>query len=271
MDADTVNTLANMALKPMIHKIDDEHQFMSIPAGMSVRSIKEFLPPPDRVKQKVELLSVDSFCDYLERYAAENSLIFANEPSAQYDCVIDYHPGKKSIDAPSSRGHADHVVAYTCPQSDPWKLWNSLNGQMFGQVDFAEFVEQNLKDIVSPSGGDLMQVALELRVHKTASFQNDIRLDNGQVQLRYEEEIRGETKQKDLIIPTELKLALPVFVDGPRYELSARFRYSMTDGKLKMGFQLIRPKDVYNAAVKEVTKAIVDGSNDVKLIHGVRR
>lgn len=271
MDSETVNALTKLAHQPHIHKIDEEHQFMSVPEGMSVRSIKEFLPPPDRIKQRVELLSVDSFCDYLERYASPDSLIFANEPSAQYDCVLDYHPSKQSIDSQSSRGYADHVIAYTCPQADPWKLWNGLNGQLLGQVEFAEFVEQNLKDIVTPSGGELMQVALELRVHKTASFQSDIRLDNGQVQLRYEEEIKGETKHKDMVIPTELKLALPVFVDGPRYELFARFRYSMTDGKLKMGFQLIRPKDVYNAAVKEVTSAIVEGAKDVKLIHGVRR
>lgn len=269
-DSDTVKALIDAGRKPEIVKFDEEHQFMTVPEGTSLRSLKEFLPPPPRVKQQVELLSVDSFCGYLERYATPNSLIFANEPSAKYDCVLDYHPSNQS-ETPSIRGHADHVVAYTCPQSDPWKLWNNLNGQLFGQVEFAEFVEQNLKDIVTPSGGELMQVALELRVHKTASFQSDIRLDNGQVQLRYEEEIKGDTKQKDLIIPIELKLALPVFVDGPRYELFARFRYSMTDGKLKMGFQLIRPKDVYNAAVKEVTKAIVGGAKEVKLIHGVRR
>jgi uncharacterized protein YfdQ (DUF2303 family) len=271
MDSDTVITLSRLALQPQIHKLDEEHQFMSVPESMSVRSIKEFLPPPDRIKQRVELLSVDSFCAYLERYATGDSLIFADEPNAKYDCVLDYHPGKLSVDAPSSRGHADHVVAYTCPQSDPWKLWNQVNGVYFGQVEFAEFVEQNLKDILRPSSAELMQVALELRVHKTAHFQSDIRLDNGQVQLRYEEEIRSETKQKDLVIPTELELALPVFVDGPRYGISARFRYTMTEGKLKMGIQLIRPKDVYNAAVKEVTKAIVDGAEGVKLIHGVRR
>jgi uncharacterized protein YfdQ (DUF2303 family) len=252
-----------------IHKLDEDHQFITGPEHLVVRSLKEFLPPPSRIKQRVELISVPAFLEYVTRYQTPESLVFANEPDASYEAVLDYH-GESDVE-PGQRGWCDHLAFYRCPQSDAWKIWNLANGKMMDQVTFARFIEDNLKEVVEPFAADLLQLCLNLNIHKAATFESDIRLDNGQTRFRYAEEIRGATKTGDIDIPTMLGLQMAVFVDGAVYGQAARFRYRMSDGKLTLGFELIRPLETYTAAIKQVTREIDEGLENVGVVLGLRR
>jgi hypothetical protein len=196
-------------------------------------------------------------------------VIFANEPSANYEAVLDYHRAGQQV-----RSNCEHIMRYQCPHSDQWKAWNAGSGKLIGQEEFAAFLEANLHDIRKPVGADMLQIALHLQVHKSAQFESGIRLDNGEVQFRYSEEIRGTAGGKkvgDLTIPPTFELALPVFVDGTVWPVCARFRYRMNEGKLFLGYELIRPQEVFRAAVKSVTVQIAKGLPAVALFQGVRR
>jgi uncharacterized protein YfdQ (DUF2303 family) len=271
MDADTIQKIVDTTRTPHIVDVGMEGQvpekkFGIIPEGMKVEDLSKFLPPPDRIKQRVELLNVPSYVEYVNRFKSDESTIFANEPTAQYETVLDYHGSENA----GGRGTQDHLAVYNCPKSEQWKAWTEKDGQWFEQVAFAAFLETNLKEIVSPPGAVFMEVALQLQIHKSAEFQSEVRLDNGQVNFRYEEVVKGQTKAGDLLIPQSFTLKMPVFVDGSPQALEARFRYRMEEGKLKMGYQLIRPLEVWNAAVKVVTDEIRKGAPDVKLYAGRR-
>jgi uncharacterized protein YfdQ (DUF2303 family) len=257
--------------KPVLFNIDDEHQFIALPPDTTVQNLKGFLPPPKRIQQSIETLSVPAFLAYLVRYAGNDSVIFASEGAAEYEAVLDYHP--KRIDHASDRGECDHIVNYRCPKSEQWKTWNDNSTKMVSQVDFATFVENNLRDIIEPVGADMLQLALQLQIHKSAEFDSGIRLDTGQVQFRYIETIKGSsnTKAGDLEIPKGFKLKLPVFVDGAQFVQEARFKYRMDGGKLSLGYELIRPLETFSAAVKQVTDEIVKGAKDIPLYQGKRQ
>jgi uncharacterized protein YfdQ (DUF2303 family) len=267
MDADTIQKIVDTTThKPIIVEVSPEKRFGIIPDNMKVEDLSKFLPPPERIRQRVELLNVPSYVEYVNRFRNDESTIFANEAEAQYETVLDYHGG----DDGGGRGTQDHIAVYNCPQSEQWKAWTGKHGQWFDQVSFASFLESNLREITSPPGAKFMEVALQLQIHKNAEFQSDVRLDNGQVNFRYEENIRGTTKAGDLGIPTQFTLTLPVFVDGAAHKLEARFRYRMDEGKLMLGYQLIRHQEVWQAAVKIVTGEIRKGAPDLKLYAGRR-
>jgi uncharacterized protein YfdQ (DUF2303 family) len=267
MDEKAIKALVHaIAPTPItIHKFDEEHQVATGPGEVRFVNLKEFLPPPNRVKQRVTLLNVPSFVEYVNRFATAATTVFANETTGNYDASLDFHD-------PGTRGTLEHSAAYACPQSEQWKAWVGDNGEWFEQIEFSEFLEQNLREIIEPPGAVFMQVALELQVHKSAQFASDVRLDNGQTKFRYEETVRGSTKAGDIEIPSEFTLRLPVFVDGKSHELKARFRYRMVEGKLTLGYQLIRHMDVWNIAVKAVTEEVRQGvsAKGVHLYTGTR-
>jgi uncharacterized protein YfdQ (DUF2303 family) len=264
MDADAINELISAMQMPEIHDMGADHKFVTLPKGTTFHSLKDLMPPPDRVKQKVTLLTVLSFVEYVNRFKATDSTIFANEVTGQYEATLDYHS------ANDKRGTSDHVAAYLCPKSEQWKAWTEKDKVWFGQQEFAEFLESNLKEIHSPPGAQFLEVALQLQVHKAAEFASDVRLDNGQVKFRYDETVRGTARNGDIEIPASFVLKMPVVVDGAVFQIEARFRYRMTEGKLTLGYELIRPKEVWQAAIKQVTDEVRKGATSVHLYAGAR-
>lgn len=115
-------------------------------------------------------------------------------------------------------------------------------------------------------------MSLSLQVHKSAKFRSDLKLSNGQTQLSYEEEIRGQAGAGRINIPDTFKIGIPVFVDGDLYPIEARFRYKLgSEGELTLSYELIRPLDVYRAAIKAVSEKIQAQLPDVPLWIGKRK
>ena len=87
-----------------------------------------------------------------------------------------------------------------------------------------------------------------------------IRLDNGQVQLRYEETVDGRAGVAgNLEIPEKIELSLRPFHGGAPYKMEARFRYRIQPSGLAMWYSLIRPHLVHEDATKEVLGIISEG------------
>lgn len=243
------------AVRPDHIQFDAENQIVVAPPGWTIQDIAELLPLPARIQQEVTLLTLDSFVDYVAAFKQGNSVIFANEVAASYEAILDYHTAPVDPNV-VPRGPCDHIASYDCPQSDPWILWTAHSGKAMSQVEFARFLEDNLPDIASPPAAEFLQLVLKLQMHKAASFVSDIRLDNGQTQLRYEETIRNDTKRGELSLPDAFGLGISVFVDGPRYAVKCRLRYRLDESKLRMWYELERPADVFRAAVKEVSDTV---------------
>lgn len=261
MDQDAVKEILNAVRQPLVMDgFNAGARFALAPEGTTLIDLKNVLGQPDHIRQRVSLLSVSALLAYLARYATSETVVFANEQAAGYEAVLDYHPKVISPDQPDSRGECEHTARYDCPKSEEWNDWFGNSGKMLDQEAFAEFIETHLKDIVEPSGADMLQLALHLQIHKTAQFESGIRLDNGQVQFRYQETIKGTSKVGDLSIPAMFVIRIPVFVDGATFRVECRFKYQLRDGKLLMGHTLMRPKDVAQAAIKVVTAEITKGT-----------
>ncbi len=250
MDDTAIRDLAARLQQPMDVTLDAERRVIVAPPGWDVHDLATYLPPPPRIQQRVELLTLDSFTSYLDTFALEDSAIFADESAAEYRAVLDYH-GESG-----RRAHCDHVVTYSCPPSDQWRAWKWMNGKPMGQIDFARFLEDNLPDVAQPPAAEFLKIILAFHAHKSASFVSETRLENGETKLRYEETIRNESRQGDIAFPDGFQLQIPIFVDGPRFPVSCRLRFRITEGKLSLWYEIVRPMEVFRAAVKEVSDHI---------------
>ena len=129
-----------------------------------------------------------------------------------------------------------------------------------------------MRDIVKPSGADLLQVALTLQAAKKVAFRSGVRLDTGEHQLNYVEEIAGQAGAAgQLQVPERFTIAVAPFEGTPAVEIEVRLRYRLLEGRVVFFYQLLRP-DVAIRAVwqtireriaKETGRDVLRGSAEV--------
>lgn len=208
---------------------------------------------PNRIKEKVQLAEIKSFVDYYQRFGNDRTIIKADLENKRFTAVFDYHE-------PGNPAWGDHTATLHCVHATEWLTWLSNDAKPFGQVAFAEFIEMNAVDIVSPSAAEMLQIALTLQAKKKVNFNSGVRLDNGQIQLGYHEEIAGSAGPKgDIKVPEKFELALRVFQGGEKYKVEAHLRYRINEGQLKFFYQIIRPERLVEDAFDLVKEQVEKG------------
>lgn len=129
--------------------------------------------------------------------------------------------------------------------------WIKKDGEQMDQEAFAMFIEN---------------VALTLTRTTDANFRSSQRLENGQIQFRYEE-YHDDTAGVDgeLTIPSMLRIGLPLFTANNAEEgflIDARFRYRIRQKKLVMWYELIRPERVIKHAVTQTLSQLQEAFKD---------
>ncbi len=190
------------------------------PYGHVVHNLESLLPAPRRIKAGIVAHEVGGLISYVNRFKASTTAIYCaprDKPSilARID---DNQPGQPS--------HITHTCRFDCPTTLEWRTWAGADRKAMKQVEFAEFLERNLRDIAEPAGADMLTAVLSFQDTGRAEFRSAIRLNDGRVQFQFvEKEDAGEIK-----FPERLKVAVPVFEGSPdRYGLAARLRYRITE------------------------------------------
>lgn len=210
--------------------------------------------PPVSATGTITVQDAASFIAYFNLFRDSASIVFADEVNKHIVGIIDYH---------NPLGEAAwkrHVVAYTPIHSDQWNTWHRKNNVNFTQADFALFVEDNLIDVVEPTGATLLEIAKTLEAKSAVEFSSAVRLNNGQVQLTYTEEIRGTASQGQLEIPETFKLGITPFLNTPTpYAVVARLRYRLTQGKVVFWFRMNNVEriiqDSFNGILQQIQTA----------------
>lgn len=127
------------------------------------------------------------------------------------------------------------------------------------QADFAEFIEDNAKDIVNPSSAEVLEIAQSLQVKRGVEFESGTRLADGNVQFGYRENTTATAGNVgQLSIPEKITLALRPFKNGEQYAVNAIFRYRLQGSQLTLGYKLQDPEKVIEDAFESVAKEVSD-------------
>lgn len=157
-------------------------------------------------------------------------------------------------------GWGKHQAIQILETSSILREWRKYDNHKMNQAQFADFLEHNIQDIVTPDASELLEVVSTLQSSNNVRFSSAVKLNNGQVQLRYEEEVSATAgKNGTLDIPEQFTIGVPVFENGVKYAVNARLRYRIRDAKLIMFYVLERLDDI-------VLNALVSGDKSVKRI-----
>jgi uncharacterized protein YfdQ (DUF2303 family) len=256
VDVDSIIQVAQEAADPAQLEIG---QVYAVTVNGSVQIIDlttdQYADTPKRKVGKVLVADVPSFAWYHGKHSEMGvTELYASRDSRTVTAVLDAH----AADTP---GWAGHRLVLALQHSEAFKAWQAADGRYMDQEAFAEFLDDNRADIVTPSAAEMLEIAQTIQGTSKVDWQAGHRLRDGQRVIGYVETNTATAGTKgELAIPTEIEIGLPIF-DGAkvRHAMTARFRHRIEGGKLRLMYKLDRPADVVTAAydgiVAEVEQA----------------
>jgi Uncharacterized conserved protein (DUF2303). len=190
----------------------------------------------------------------------DSARVYGSLDPAQFVAVLNDYPEKKADTGTTA--WRDHRIVFPLIHSKEWIEWTKRSGQPFeGNENFATWLENNLPDVIE--GGRLMDVALNIRVKQNQTFGNAVRLQDGNINLNFQNEVVGEggtprQTGESVQIPEAFKISIPVWqgLDSQKYEVDARFRYRLSGGVLRLRYELVRPHKIVDQSFLDLLKVI---------------
>lgn len=237
------------------HKLDPGHFWVvATPDGVEhfdlTSSIREL--PPERKTGTVHVNDVDSFAAYFAKHADPDSEIYADLTTRTVTAILDAH--KAGGDGPGHARLGGHRLVYVAHYSPAFKAWLAADDKPASQAEFAEFIEDRIGDIVSPGGATMLEIAQTLEGTTAATWTSGHRLQDGQRTISWSEQAEARAGHGGrLTIPDKVGIHVQVFQHAKQIdELTARFRYRIASGGLKLWIKLHQPEDVVQQAFEDV-------------------
>lgn len=213
----------------------------------------------------------------------------------KFTAVLDYNLARSEDDTDAAAGGRDsigagddaharfgnHRVVYEFPQSESWKQWlhDDANQRaarkenpLLDQEEFAKFIEDHIHEITSPTEGeaadlqrkfrtrcaganDMLDLARGLEVTVGRAIKSQTRLASGERAIVFTEEHATGAGQP-IDVPGLFLIEIPLFYRGDTVRVTVLLRYRATSGGVKWAYELYRPDEIVDSAVRRDVDAV---------------
>ena len=246
-EAAVVTVLAEAAMTPSPITIALPHgnlPAIAVSERVNLHSLAHLLPQPLRTTGTTHLLTLLDLHAFLAKQAGhkEETVIYANRRDLSITAILNH------TTRPSGPGWGDYRAKVTLTKSRQLTLWQAKNGQKMTQEQFATFLEENIEDIRTPSGADVLTFAETLEATRTEVFKSSIVTATGEMKLAYSSERNGEQSSQ---LITKITLGIPLFDGGEPYAVEVKISHRVSDGKLTFWYDLRHIEYLLDTAWKE--------------------
>lgn len=232
-------------------------------------------------KGTAKLTDLSSFIAHTNRYKDDHTLVFANDSreNPSFTSVLNYHEA-------GSEGQprfGDHRSQFSFPLSEEWKAWKAMNAEPMRMDAFARFLEDHIVDVmpthlvdiedddgtkrfVDALGGlgriadpaQLMSLANNLHINEHSTISQAQVLSSGEVKLDFQSSHDATQNGQSITMPTMFIVGIPVFKNGPAYQIFARLRYRKQGSALSFWYEFWRDDRVFDKAFDEAVVRVQD-------------
>jgi uncharacterized protein YfdQ (DUF2303 family) len=245
-----VNNLLETALE--ITSVDklikiDETPMVVIPEGYKVEDLSKYLDFPLRTIQDIKLATLKSFSVYLEMFKTDATTVFCDVPASQFYCIVDYH-------RKGNPNNCSHHFRYNPKLDDRYINWKENKNKAMDQKEFATFIENNLDDIVLPSGADVLGMITTFKVIKDVTFSSDVTLRTGEFNFTF-----SEKNQKGTVdIPETIVIKVPIYEGFDTVSIEIKTRYTLKDGSLSLYYDIPKIKQIEKNYFDEIVDMVAE-------------
>lgn len=253
MEHDMEHVIAAARLSDKAHKIAEVgsvlHYLMPTASGPQhlIINTETGLPQPVRKRGMIQVFDAVSFNAILAANAEYAARIYINR-DANAPAIVAVLNGNDE----QGPGWGDFRAEILFRFTSQWLKWKAIDGKMMPQVQFAEFIEDNLGDIAAPAGAELLEIAQYLSATRSVDFKSAVRLSSGQIQFQNIESIDAKVGAGQTAVPETITLGIAPVFGLPPFKIDVRFRYRIVDGKLQLGVKLQRVEDIMAAVVNDM-------------------
>lgn len=276
--ANIAETIAHEARKPeRLVSGDDRGALYAVPVGYNIvtdADLERMQNAPFRKKGNVAFKATESFVVYVNKHKQPESLLYAQVDARNFSSPLkvlavlnDHQPGNLNE---TVAGWKD-FTAWLMPQaSHEWKTWTQFDGKRMSQFEFAQFIEDNIKDVANedgyPTGTDMLKMAVQFEMSQDKRIKSAIRIQSGGTNIEYVDNDDAATVER-MEAFNKFMLGIPVFWQGQAYYLEAKLRYRVREGVLSLWYDLVRPDIVVDDAVKQILSDI-EANIEVPVLYG---
>lgn len=268
-------TRAAAAESPVAHAIDRDESLIvrTVPNDQTIRTVdlERHLGQPRRTRGTATVTDPADFCTYVTRLEGTKTTVWANEDDHTVTALFNDHGETEDEDAEGFAGWRDHTATLRLKVDRDWAEWMKCDGELGSQEWFAAFLEDNARLIVDPDAATMFEVARSFQARSNADFSRAIRVDNGDVQMTWIEQTDAKVNSPvkgTFEVPASFTVRLAPFIGTPMQQLTARLRWRLREGRLSIGYALLRPDLVVREAFQDVV-ATVAGSVHSPVVLGV--
>lgn len=267
-DAQAIIDAARMISTPVALDPDKPVAFV-IPHDFMVAQpdLSAWRERPSRKTGNKSLSTLDSFIAYVQRHKTPDTTVWAHRNSGRVVAVFDDHSAydeTPSEDDHLTAGWQQHTATLQLEHTPEWLYWKAKDGMLLSQTDFVEHIEGGLMEIIEPDAADVLEVAQTFNATTGATFRSSVRLQSGQQQLQYDEEVQASAGvHGEITVPTRFVLALSPWEGEEARSVLARLRFRVSSGKLSLGYFLDRPDRVIRESLESVMKQLTDAFDNV--------
>lgn len=259
-EADSIAQLARDSMAFQKLEIPGHDTLLVFPNG-NIQSLERYSERPRRKRAAVCLHDQASFADYVKAHSVLGTTALfgkVSEEGGSFSAVLDYHEQVGKSADPARANWGQHQADFTLAFTPEWKRWMKKNDEPVPQATFADFIEDNLADIIDPDAATLLEIAQDLVAKLSADFKSGLRLNNGQQKLVYDETITatGGRNEGNLEVPSEIKIRVAPFAGTEPVEIKARLRFRIQDKRLFFIYKLNSPHKIVEEAFQAAREFI---------------
>ena len=225
---------------------------------------------PKHINDRKTFIDAESFAEYANRFSGPSTTIFAfpfnsdQKFAGTFEAHLDYHHGSESKDKAGSSNTNSHLAVYGLVFSEDFKRWKGCQGKLLTQVAFANFIEEMLHTIADPSGASLLEMAQDLQINRGVVARNSKRLADSTISIEYTEKDETTVKGGKVIVPEDVTIVVPVFLNSQPIEIKAKLRYSFEKGEpLTFEVRILNIDTIILDEFKELA-SVVEGLTGLK-------
>lgn len=225
---------------------------------LEVVDLEHALATPHACRGAATIYEPADFVSYVNRLGSASTTVWADPDRSTITAVFDDH-----TDA-ATAGWRRHRAVLVARRDPEWVAWLGRDNRLGSQEEFAEFVEEHLSAIVpsvpgDPEAADMLEVARSFQAHRSASFERGTRLQSGDVQLRWVETTTASAGSKGhLEVPERFNIRVAPYLGVAPVDVTARLRYRISDGHLRIGYSLHRPDLVQQEAFDRIRSIVAE-------------